>query len=230
MRILTKEQAAQIDRCANTDFGISGLVLMENAGRGASDLLCALQVSSPIVVCCGKGNNAGDGYVIARHLLARSFEVTVLNWENAEKIQGDARTNYEILRAMKVEIVEHAAREESAAHRLLAGAAWIVDALLGTGTSGPPRPPIDRAINAINHAPAETLAVDIPSGLDCNTGAVPGVAVRANHTCTFAAPKVGLLTGEGPKHSGNVHVVDLGIPPEVIRRAIAQNDVDSDDS
>ncbi|MCH2184065.1 MAG: NAD(P)H-hydrate epimerase, partial [Mariniblastus sp.] len=90
MRILTKEQAAQIDRCANTDFGISGLMLMENAGRGASDLLCALQVSSPIVVCCGKGNNAGDGYVIARHLLARSFEVTVLNWENSEKIRGDA--------------------------------------------------------------------------------------------------------------------------------------------
>ena len=221
MRTLTKEQAAQIDRCANTEFGISGLVLMENAGRGASDLLCALQVSSPIVVCCGKGNNAGDGYVIARHLLTRSFEVTVLNWETAEKLRGDARTNYEILRSMQVEIVENAAREESTSRQLLAEAAWIVDALLGTGTSGPPRPPIDRAINAINLASAETLAVDIPSGLDCNTGGVPGVAVRANHTCTFAAPKVGLLTGEGPKHSGNVHVVDLGIPPEVIRRVIA---------
>ena len=220
MRILTKEQASQIDRCATTKFGISGLVLMENAGRGASDLLCTLQVSSPIVVCCGKGNNAGDGYVIARHLLARSFEVTVLNWEPPEEITGDARINYMILRAMNASVIDYREISSETLSTILSGACWIVDALLGTGCNGAPRTQIAQAIEAINHANATKLAVDLPSGLDCDTGDTPGVAVRAEHTCTFLAAKPGLIAAAGKPYVGELHVVDLGIPASVIQSAL----------
>ena len=222
MRILTREQAVQIDRCATTNFGMSGLVLMENAGRGVSDLLCALQVSSPIVVCCGKGNNAGDGYVIARHLLARNYDVRVLNWEPPEKITGDARTNYLILRAMNAPIVEHREGSSKECLRILSEACWIVDALLGTGCKGAPRTPIKQAIEAINQATANTLAVDLPSGLDCDTGATPGAAVRADHTCTFLAAKPGLIAPAGKSYVGKLHVADLGIPASVIQKALEQ--------
>ena len=222
MRILTREQAVQIDRCATTNFGMSGLVLMENAGRGVSDLLCALQVSSPIVVCCGKGNNAGDGYVIARHLLARNYDVRVLNWEPPEKIIGDARTNYLILRAMNAPIVEHREGSSNEFFRILSDACWIVDALLGTGCKGAPRAPIKQAIEAINQATANTLAVDLPSGLDCDTGATPGAAVRADHTCTFLAAKPGLIAPAGKSYVGKLHVADLGIPASVIQKALEQ--------
>jgi len=220
MQILTREQAVQIDRCATTKFGISGLVLMENAGRGASDLLCALRVSSPIVVCCGKGNNAGDGYVIARHLLARNYDVQVLNWEAPEKITGDARTNYMILRAMTAPIVEQREVSSNEFSRILSDASWIVDALLGTGCKGAPRTPIKQAIEAINQATANTLAVDIPSGLDCDTGATPGAAVRADHTCTFLAAKPGLVHSAGKSFAGELRIADLGIPTWIIEAAI----------
>ena len=223
MDSLTVEQARQIDRFASEQLGISGLVLMENAGRGATDLLCALNVTSPIVVCCGKGNNAGDGYVIARHLLARNYKVRILNWEPPERIVGDARTNYDILSAMDAEMIERAATEGSNASQILANAAWIVDAILGTGASGPPRPPIDQAIEAINAARGQTFAVDIPSGLDCNTGLVAGTAVRANHTCTFLAPKQGLLREQGKAHTGQLHVVDLGISSKMRKQALEQS-------
>ena len=222
MRILTREQAVQIDRSATTNFGMSGLVLMENAGRGVSDLLCALQVSSPIVVCCGKGNNAGDGYVIARHLLARNYDVRVLNWEPPETITGDARTNYLILRAMNAPIVEHWEGSSKECLRILSEACWIVDALLGTGCKGAPRTPIKQAIEAINQATANTLAVDLPSGLDCDTGATPGAAVRADHTCTFLAAKPGLIAPAGKSYVGKLHVADLGIPASVIQKALEQ--------
>ena len=220
MRILNREQAAKIDRCATTKFGISGLVLMENAGRGASDLLCALRASSPIVVCCGKGNNAGDGYVIARHLLARNYDVQVLNWEPPEKITGDARINYLILRAMGATIIECQGESDETITRVLSRARWIVDALLGTGCNGAPRNPLKQGIESINHAIAKKLSVDLPSGLDCDTGATPGVVVRADHTCTFLAAKLGLISPAGKPYVGELHVADLGIPSSVIRAAL----------
>jgi len=222
MRVITKEQAAQIDRCATKKFGISGLVLMENAGRGVSDLLCSLQIKSPIVVCCGKGNNAGDGYVIARHLLSRNYDVQVLNWEPPEKITGDARTNYLILRAMDAPILEHREGSNDEFSRILSEACWIVDALLGTGCKGAPRTPIKQAIEAINQSTANTLAVDLPSGLDCDTGATPGAAITADHTCTFLAAKPGLIAPTGKSYVGKLHVADLGIPASVILTALDQ--------
>ena len=222
MRVLTREHVAKVDRCASAQFGISGLVLMENAGRAATDLLCQLQVAAPVVICCGKGNNAGDGFVIARHLLARNYQVQVLNWEKPEKIRGDARTNYRILQAMGASIVEQSDASIASVSQILADACWIVDALLGTGGSGPPRHPIDGAIEAINHAQATRFAVDLPSGLDCDTGCTPGAAIEADHTCTFLAAKPGLIHAAGKAYVGQLHVVDLGISTEIIQAAIGE--------
>ena len=222
MRVITREQAAQIDRCAIRNFGIGGIVLMENAGRAVSDLLCTLQINSPIVICCGKGNNAGDGYVIARHLLSRDYDVQVLNWESPEKITGDARTNYLILRAMDALILEHREASNNQFSRALSEACWIVDALLGTGCKGAPRTPIKQAIELINRSTANTLAVDLPSGLDCDTGAVPGAVIKADHTCTFLAAKPGLIAPTSESYVGKLHVADLGIPASVIQTAMDQ--------
>ncbi len=220
MQVLTREQTRYVDKCASEQFGISGLVLMENAGRAATDLICQLRVASPVVICCGKGNNAGDGYVIARHLLARNYEVRVLNWEKPESISKDARTNYSILRAMDAPIVELADAWDADISQILADTSWIIDALLGTGGSGSPRPPIDAAIQAINQTKATTLAVDIPSGLDCDTGLAPGVAIKADHTCTFLAAKPGLIHSAGKSYVGELHIADLGIPDRIIEDAL----------
>ncbi len=222
MRTLTREQAARIDRYATKQHGISGLVLMENAGRATSDLLCALQANSPIVVCCGKGNNAGDGYVIARHLLARNYDVHVLNWESPEKISGDARTNYLILRSLGIPVIEYQEGSSKTFSRILSEACWIVDALLGTGCKGAPRNPIQYAIEAINQTTANTLAVDIPSGMDCDYGATSEAIIRADHTCTFMAAKIGLIAPASKPYVGEIHVADLGIPASMIQAVLEQ--------
>src|SRR5258708_35159944 len=131
IRPLSRAEVREVDRRAIDEFGMSGLVLMENAGRGCVDVLCQLGCRGPVVVVCGKGNNAGDGFVIARHLDARGYDVRVLLAEDAAAFQGDAAANFSILEKSKVAIAPFQAAE-------LAGASWIVDALLGTGAGGDP--------------------------------------------------------------------------------------------
>ena len=136
---LTREQVRSIDRKAIEDYGMSGLVLMENAGRGCADKLCELGIRGNVVIVCGKGNNGGDGFVIARHLDARGFVVRVVLAAEPGELRGDAAANYAILKQADFTIV--------AADRLreeLTEADWIVDALLGTGATGDPRQPIAR--------------------------------------------------------------------------------------
>ncbi len=127
-------QSRLVDRLAAEEYGFSGLVLMENAGRGVADVLCRLGIAGPVVVCCGKGNNAGDGFVLARHLDLRGHKVRVLLWAGPEELTGDAAANYRILAKTDVPIdVFGAAHDAQRLAKLLEGAAWIVDALLGTG-------------------------------------------------------------------------------------------------
>jgi NAD(P)H-hydrate epimerase len=196
---------------------MSGLVLMENAGRGCVDRLCELGIHGPVVVCCGRGNNAGDGFVIARHLEIRGYSARVLLWSEADDLAGDAAENYRILVKTDVPIVTLAGRHDPA--RLvdqLRGCDWIVDALLGTGARGDPRPPLDEVIEHLNAAPAKRLAVDLPSGLDCDTGQASRTTFRADHTCTFVASKPGLQTKEALPYVGRVHVLDIGAPRQII--------------
>jgi len=221
-KTLTREQSRQVDRRATEEYGISGLVLMENAGRGVTDVLCEKGIDGPVVICCGKGNNAGDGFVIARHLDLRSFDARVLLWAEPAELAGDAAANFRILEKTDVPI-EVFANEHDAARleRQLAGAAWIVDGLLGTGARGEPRPPLDAVIDQLNASAALKLAIDLPSGLDCDTGQPARHTIRAAVTCTFVAAKPGLLAPDAAQYTGEVRVLDIGAPKKLIEEVLA---------
>lgn len=230
--LFTREQCRALDRRAINDYGMSGLVLMENAGRGCVDVLERLGIDGPVIILCGKGNNAGDGFVIARHLEIRGHDCRVLLLAPPDTLTGDAATNFAILQKTKVQIMDLAGRagigtgdSHTVSAEVLkqldaqaANAAWIVDALLGTGTRGEPRPPYDIAIDWMNTQPAWKLAVDLPSGLDCDTGQPAAHTVRADHTCTFAAMKIGFTQPAAKPFLGTVHVCDIGVPPQLIER------------
>ena len=197
---------------------------MENAGRGTVDVLCRLGIAGPVVICCGKGNNAGDGFVIARHLLLRGFDAGVLLWAAPEELTGDAAVNFAVLEKCGAAVEVFAPRHDPdrlAEH--LADAAWVVDALLGTGARGEPRPPLDALIERINAADAPVLAVDLPSGLDCDSGEPASATVRAEATCTFVAPKIGFAVPGAEAYTGEVRVVEIGTPPRLVDEVLAES-------
>jgi len=170
-----------------------------------------------VAVVCGKGNNAGDGFVIARHLDLRGIVVRVVLLGAPGELRGDAAANFAILAKCGVPIGDLSAAFEAATFDAqLAGCEWIVDALLGTGTTGAPRPPLDAAIRRMNAAPAKRLAVDLPSGLDCDTGEPSDPTVRADHTCTFVAEKPGFANPAAAECLGRIHVLDIGAPRRLI--------------
>ncbi len=210
--ILTRDQSRRLDRRAIDDYGMSGLVLMENAGRGTVDVLERLGIHGPVVILCGKGNNAGDGFVIARHLEIRGHAAKVVLLFPPSELTGDAAANFAILEKASVPIIETPAEFDSPAP----DADWIVDAMLGTGARGEPRPPFDAAIDWMNAQPARKLAVDVPSGLDCDTGEPAAHTIRADHTCTYAAMKIGFMKPSAKPYVGAVHVCDIGTPPQLV--------------
>jgi NAD(P)H-hydrate epimerase len=221
LRPIRREESRQVDRRAIEEYGLSGLVLMENAGRGVADRLERLGISGPVILCCGKGNNAGDGFVIARHLDLRGYPVRVLVWAEAAELTGDAGVNFRVLEKMNVPLTlfgkGHDPAQLAAA---LVGAAWIVDALLGTGARGELRAPLDAVIDQLNASPAPKLAVDLPSGLDCDTGEAAAHTIRAAHTCTFIAPKTGFQAPEADRYTGHVHVLDIGAPRQLVEEVL----------
>jgi NAD(P)H-hydrate epimerase len=225
MRFLTREQVREVDRRAIEECGMSGLVLMENAGRGCVDALLRLGCRGPVAVVCGRGNNAGDGFVIARHLELRDISVRVLLLQSPADLRGDAAANYAILRHCDARIVDLSERfDPTTFDAELAGCECIVDALLGTGASGPPRPPMDVAIRLMNGASAKRLAVDLPSGLDCDSGEPAKPTFRADYTCTFVAEKVGFSNPAAKMFLGQVEVVDIGVPRGVVRSIMGQTE------
>lgn len=215
--VLTRQQVHEVDRRATAEYGIPSIVLMENAGRGTADVLCALGIDGLVVICCGKGNNAGDGFVIARHLDLRGYAVRILLWADAAELAGDAAVNFEIVRRMGLPLEAFGATHDAGRlARQLEGAAWIVDALLGTGVRGAPRPPLDRVIDQINASQTPRLAVDLPSGLDCDAGPTSPHVIRASHTCTFVATKPGFHVPGAAEYLGQVHVLDIGAPKQLL--------------
>jgi NAD(P)H-hydrate epimerase len=209
---LSREQARALDRKVIDDAGVPGVVLMENAGRGAAELLLRLGVTRTVFVCCGKGNNGGDGLVIARHLDNHRIPVRVLLFAQPDELTGDAALQWHIVQRLSLSV--HACTgplDEVALAAELHQAEWIVDALFGTGLTGPVRPPFDRVIACINAAGRPVLAVDIPSGLNADTGAPMGPTIRARHTVTFVATKRGFDTPAAKDWLGEVHVADIGI-------------------
>ena len=213
-RPMTREQVRDVDRQAIDDYGMLGLVLMENAGRNTASLLQSFGIAERVAVCCGKGNNGGDGFVIARYLENAGVDVQVLLALPASSLTGDAASNFQILERARTPIVSPPIDWSQE----LAGSDWIVDALLGTGTQGVLREPFQSCVNAINAANCKVLAVDLPSGLDCDTGQPLGVCVRADQTATFVARKIGFNSPEAAHWTGQVHVLDIGVPRMLLQR------------
>ena len=221
---LTRKQSRAVDAIAIQRYGFSGLVLMENAGRGVVDVLLGSdptlpdQAGCPVTILCGKGNNAGDGFVIARHLEIRGIQSQVILLAPPEQLQGDALTNYQILQHTDVKRVNLAGAKDFT--RELAatatGATWLLDAMLGTGAQGEPREPCASAIRWMNTQPARRLAVDVPSGLDCDTGEPAEPTVRADCTCTFVAAKQGFGKDSAREYLGKLQIVSIGIPPSLV--------------
>jgi NAD(P)H-hydrate epimerase len=226
---LTRQQSRALDAAAIHEYGIPGMVLMENAGRGVVDSLLDWdrtltgKNAPAVAILCGKGNNAGDGFVIARHLEIHSARPRVILLCPPDELRGDARQNYEILSHTQVRIIDLSSAAdlttelESQAH----DAAWLVDAMLGTGASGEPREPFRTAIQWMNRQPTSKLAIDVPSGLDCDTGQPAECTVAADHTCTFVAAKAGFFATEAAAYLGELHIVSIGIPPRLIREIAA---------
>ena len=188
---LNRDEVRAIDRRAIEEFGVPGVVLMENAGRGAADLLLRLGIQGNVSICCGKGNNGGDGFVMARHLDNQHVPVEVLLFAMPNDLTGDAAINFRIIdkAGLPIAIYARPSVDETTLPQKLAASEWVVDALFGTGLSGPVHAPFDRIVAAINECKAHILAVDIPSGLDCDSGKPLGPTVRAEHTVTFVAPR-----------------------------------------
>ena len=220
IRALSRDEVRGVDMRAIHEYGIPGVVLMENAGRGTAELLMELRINGPVVICAGKGNNGGDGFVIARHLDWHGYDVRVLLFCDPVELSGDAAINYRVLTASYLGGNWKAASlTASQLDQELAAADWVIDALLGTGTRGRIREPYVTAINAINcagQAGKKVLAVDLPSGMDCDTGQPLGPCVRALHTATFVARKIGFDCAGAEQFTGDVHVIHIGIPRRLL--------------
>lgn len=220
-RTMTRDQVRDVDRRAMDEFGLPGVVLMENAGRGCVDWLTELGVSGRVVICAGGGNNGGDGFVIARHLSNRGIDVEVLLFADPGSLRGDAAINFAVIEhaGLPLRVVKEFDQQE--AQRLHEGVDWIVDALLGTGTRGPLREPFPQIIAAMNDSSARVFAIDLPSGLDCDTGCPTDsqtpTAVRADYTATFVARKRGFENPASEVFTGEVRVIDIGVPHSMFR-------------
>lgn len=222
LRPLSRAEVREVDRLAIEDYGVPGIVLMENAGAGAARLLESLGIDGPIVIPCGKGNNGGDGFVIARHVDLAGHAVQLLLACRPDEIRGDAAVNLAIATRSGLAIECLAEADQAAWERNLSGADWIVDALLGTGAGGAPTGAVAKAIAAMNavraRGGARILAVDLPSGLDCDTGTAAGECVRADVTATFVARKLGFDAAGAAGFTGAVHVIGIGAPRGVLAR------------
>jgi len=221
MKPLTRAEVRDVDRRAIEEFGLPGIVLMENAGRNAAALLHERAPLARVAIACGKGNNGGDGFVMARHLTNLGHHVRLLLACDPAEYRGDAAINWGVVEKAGIVATVLATTSREEWERALAGADWIVDALLGTGATGAPRGASAAAIEAVNAVAARehagVVGVDLPSGLDCDTGLAPGVCVRANVTGTFVARKVGFDQPAAAQWLGEVHVLDIGVPSQLLQ-------------
>ncbi len=216
MKVVTAREMREIDRRCTDEFGIPSLLLMELAGLG---VVREMERAFPevgrrrVAVLCGKGNNGGDGFVIARHLANRGAAVQAFLFARGEDLAGDARVNFDMASRMGLPVRPILGADDRAALADgIARADVLVDALLGTGAAGAPHGPVAEAIEAMNASGKPVVAVDVPSGLGADAPAPAGPCVRAVLTCTMALPKPSLLLYPGAAFAGEVRVVDIGAP------------------
>ena len=220
MRILSADQMREADRFTIEDIGIPSLVLMENAGRqvvAAMEASFEAQLGGRVAVLCGRGNNGGDGFVVARTLMQRGIDTSVFVIAALADVRGDARTNLDILGRLGVTVVEINDEQSWELHfSEISTCTLIVDAIFGTGLRVGVAGMMETVIADINAADIPVVAIDLPSGLSADTPQLVGDCVQASMTVTLAAPKLPLVLPPGEAHAGDVVIADIGIPYEVI--------------
>jgi hydroxyethylthiazole kinase-like uncharacterized protein yjeF len=220
MRVVTPDQMREIDKTAINDFGIPGIVLMENAALGVvrevTEILGDIQ-GKKVIVLAGKGNNGGDAFAVARHLYNIGAFTSVYVLSKLDKILGDAKTNLDILAKMGIKIDEVTSEEQVAEiKRCLKAADIVIDGLLGTGLKGEVSGIMADIIELVNASKVPVVAVDIPSGINGETGKVSKACIKAKSTVTFAFAKIGQLIHPGCEYVGDLKVVDIGIPKAAV--------------
>ncbi len=218
---LNRNATREIDRKAIEEYEIPGIILMENAGRNVVEVILKMLPDpnkAKVAIFCGKGNNGGDGFVIARHLYNKRIDISVYLTTKVHNVLtgGDTSTNLKILLNMNIEIKELQVDDINRIEKELHGCNLIVDAIFGTGLSGEIREPVRSLIVKINESRASGVSVEVPSGLDCDEGAVLGTAVKASKTVTFVAAKTGFFKESGKEHTGELVVSDISVPKELI--------------
>lgn len=215
--VMSRDQVRAFDAWAINTLGIPGVVLMENAGRSCAELIKdkLSGITNPkVCIFCGTGNNGGDGYVIARHLLNSGFKIVVATCGDRNKIKGDAKINLDILTGLGKTIEQLNLDDGDIPGRVktfAAGANMLVDAIFGTGLSGQLSDEYKQLLESINSQHRPILAVDIPSGLDCDTGEPLGAAIRASCTVTFVAVKKGFTVAKANAYTGEIFVASIGV-------------------
>ena len=216
--LMSRDEVRAFDAWAINELGVPGIVLMENAGRSCAQFIIETlsKVKKPkVCIFCGTGNNGGDGFVIARHLFNAGFAVTVVVCGNIAKIRGDARINLDILTGLGLKIerldMESAEIIDARVTKLASEVNMIIDAIFGTGLTGTLREEYKQLIDGINGLGCPILSVDIPSGLDCDTGLPLGASIKANCTVTFAAVKKGFAFENTRAYTGDIFVASIGV-------------------
>ncbi len=221
MNTLTTKQAQRLDRYAIEIFGIPSIVLMENAGRLVAESVKRRwkRKKDRVVVICGPGNNAGDGFVTARHLYLSGIPCRVYCLSDPRKFKEDSRINFSLLKKSQCPVAL-IRKVDAKVLRQWRQAALIVDAIFGIGLNREVASPFKEAIEAINICRGRVFAVDIPSGLNATTGDIFGSCIKADETITFVTVKRGFCLSQGKERAGQIKVVDIGIPETVIRKVL----------
>lgn len=220
-RVASAAQMRELDRLAIEDRGVPSLVLMENASRAAADVALELCGRGGVLILCGPGNNGGDGLAMARTLWNRGHEVSLVRvgaaFDHPDRLTADVQAQLRLLPdplvRSSVEVRDDVPDE---LETLLEGCGLLVDALFGIGLARPLEGPFAATLEAAARSGARKLAVDLPSGLDADSGSPLGPALTFDATVTFAAWKSGLLRGSGPRLAGDVRVAEIGIPRDLL--------------
>src|SRR5207237_1610767 len=216
MRILNAAQMREADRRTIDDIGIASLVLMENAGRQAVAAMEAMYsdlFERQVAVLCGRGNNGGDGFVIARTLLQRGVDVSVFLIGGVTEVRGDARVNLEILGRLGLTVVEVADSQAWELHfSEVSDCNLIIDAIFGTGLNAPLSGLIESVVADVNASGIPVVAIDLPSGLSADSAEAIGDSIEAAMTVTLAAPKLPLVLPPAETRAGDIVIADIGIP------------------
>jgi len=219
-KAVSSEQMQSIDRLAQERFNIPSTRLMENAGKAtASIAMDMLELKKDdkkkrVAVFCGKGNNGGDGLVVARCLIEKGLKVTTYLLSGEDNLKKDPLVNFKLLKELNANIIT--IKENLSSIKDLSGYDLITDAIFGTGFKGKPDDLVSDLINTINQSGAKVLSIDVPSGLDATTGECKGLCIKASETVTFGLPKSGFYKSDGPKFTGRIIVKNIGFPDKLL--------------